>query len=300
MKYIIGVDAGGTKTEAVAYNLQGDELFRANTGYGSMVLDKSIALNNLVKSVEMCIEKLDGEKPLAVYFGIAGVEAGNNKALVKEATLKKVNTFVKVLNDAEIALEALLQGDDGILTIGGTGSISLGRCKGNRAMAGGWGHLLGEAGGGYYIAIEAFKNMILEEDSNFEKSMLTKRLLKELNIQEVQKIKGFIYSSTKSEIAALAPVVVEMANNGEEKAVEILKRTGQELAIITEKVYKKLNFEGSVKIALKGSIAIKIKTVRQEFENYLKESIGNIIIIDEDVSSAKGAYYLAMKDLDVH
>ena len=45
MDYIIGVDGGGTKTEAVAYDLSGEVLARALTGFGNLVNGKEEALN---------------------------------------------------------------------------------------------------------------------------------------------------------------------------------------------------------------------------------------------------------------
>lgn len=300
MNYIIGVDAGGTKTEAIAYSLKGDELTRADTGYGNMVLNKAAALNNIVKAIEICMNNLESKKPMAIYLGIAGVEAGDNKTLVEKAIKEKIDTNIMVLNDAEIALEALLEGEDGILTIGGTGSISLGRYKGKRASAGGWGHLLGDGGSGYFVSIEAFKNMIMEEECNIIKSKMSKKILEELSLNNVQEIKGFIYSSTKAEIASFTPLIVQMANNGERNAIEILKRAGIELAVNTERLYNRLNFKGTVKVALKGSVVTKIEIVREEFEKYLRNVIDDLIILDEDISSAKGAYYLAIKDLNTN
>jgi len=37
MNYIIGVDAGGTKTEAIAYSLEDQELGIGLSGYGNLL-----------------------------------------------------------------------------------------------------------------------------------------------------------------------------------------------------------------------------------------------------------------------
>lgn len=55
----------------------------------------------------------------------------------------KFSTIVKAVNDADIALASILKGEDGILTISGTGSISYGIYNNNVARSGGWGHILG-------------------------------------------------------------------------------------------------------------------------------------------------------------
>ena len=57
MKYVIGVDGGGTKTETIAYNLKGEELTKSITGFGNLVSGKDEALKNIVSSIDNCIKR---------------------------------------------------------------------------------------------------------------------------------------------------------------------------------------------------------------------------------------------------
>ncbi|MBZ9687077.1 hypothetical protein G9F72_012155 [Clostridium estertheticum] len=54
MQYILGVDGGGTKTEAIAYDLYGVEIARGYAGLGNIIIDKDIALNNIELSILEC------------------------------------------------------------------------------------------------------------------------------------------------------------------------------------------------------------------------------------------------------
>lgn len=47
MNYVIGVDGGGTKTEAVAYSLEGQVLDTTLTGFGNLVNGREEALKIL-------------------------------------------------------------------------------------------------------------------------------------------------------------------------------------------------------------------------------------------------------------
>lgn len=299
MEYIIGVDGGGTKTEAIAYNLDGEELGRAYTGFGNLLLGFEKANENINVSIKNCmnsVEKAYGEANcVLIYLGLAGIEALDIKSKLQISLEDKFCISVKVTNDAEIALAALLKGEDGILTISGTGSISYGLCNGTLDRTGGWGHLLGDEGSGYYIAIEGFKNMIVEEDSNLPYSSLTEAFMKKLHIDKVNDIKGFIYSSSKGDIAAFAPIVVDEAALGDEIAKEILVKAGRSLALITYNLYKKLGFKGEVSIGIKGSILTEVKLVKEAFQQALIKDIGIFKIVQDDVSPAKGAFYLAKK-----
>ena len=82
MDYIIGVDGGGTKTEAVAYDLSGEVLAKALTGFGNLVNGKEEALNNITTSIEELITKLGQNGLKGIYLRIAGSEVGENAKLI--------------------------------------------------------------------------------------------------------------------------------------------------------------------------------------------------------------------------
>ncbi len=78
-------------------------------------------------------------------------------------------------------------------------------------MAGGWGHILGDEGSGYWIAMQAFIKMTQEEDEGLNYSHLTKLILTKLGYHSVLELKKFIYSATKAEIASFVPLIVQHA-----------------------------------------------------------------------------------------
>jgi N-acetylglucosamine kinase-like BadF-type ATPase len=227
--------------------------------------------------------------------GIAGIEVGGNRENVKTLLEKKFKCKVEVYHDSELAHDDVLKGEDGIIVIAGTGAVSYGLNKGKSATTGGWGHTLGDEGSGYHIALEAFKRMTLEEDSGWVRSELTRAIMRKLNLHQVNDIKEFIYSSNKGEIAAYAPVVVKLAEASDTNAIDILKQAGKELAIMTERLYKKLEINDAINIGVKGGILIKVDIVREEFRSYLEKDLGSVNIVVEDISSTKGACYLHRK-----
>ncbi|WMJ82184.1 BadF/BadG/BcrA/BcrD ATPase family protein [Clostridium sp. MB40-C1] len=295
MEYVICTDGGGTKTETIAYNRQGEELFKSLKGYANLTLNQKVAVSNIIESIEECTLNLKEHKLVGIYMGIAGIEVGENRKIVKDAVQKRLNIIPEIYNDAQIALYALLKGEEGILTIAGTGSISIGTYKGLNVISGGWGHLLGDEGSGYYIVIEALKKMIYDYEEGLSNSKLTEAILENLDIESINSIKQFIYSATKNEIAAIAPLISKMAEQGEKNAVEILQNAGVDIAKITERVWTKLGEPHDIKVALKGSIITKVRIVRETFDFYIKNRIKGVTIKYEDVSSAKGGYYLSLK-----
>lgn len=296
MNYIIGVDGGGTKTEAVAYDLEGNVLGKSLTGFANLINGKEEALKNIVSAIKELTDKYELSKLDGLYLGIAGAETGDNLEVIKATITKEIGVTPVVVNDGELALRAMLKGEDGILTIAGTGSIAFGINKDKSERCGGWGHILGDEGSGYKLSIEAIKNMIYEKDNSLEKSKLTIKLMEKINIKEIDDVIGFVYSSSKDKIAIGGPVVSMLAEEGDKLAIEILENEAKALAKTTENVYKKLGFE-KCSIGLVGGVVRKSRIFRATFEKALRENINVISFIDEDVSPAKGAYYMHKKTI---
>lgn len=297
MEFIIGVDAGGTKTEAVAYNQRGERISEGFAGFGNVVVNEEKAIANIMEAIQICTGSLNMEDCLYLYMGVAGFESTANAEGIIHTFKQALGKPVCIVQDSIIAHAALLKGQDGILTIAGTGSVSIGINGNHQAQTGGWGHLLGDEGSGYWIVMRAFKQMIKEEDGGLAFSSLTKALLEKMQITSVQDIKTFVYGSTKADVAQLVPVIVSEAQQGDVAAIQILKDAGSKLADLTWNVYKKCQFEHSVKVALKGSILVKIQLVQEEFCEILQNKLDLIHFITEDVSSTLGCYHLAIREL---
>jgi len=291
MKYVIGVDGGGTKTEAIAYDSDGKAMITSVKGFANLLNNKEIALDNIVSAIREIIDRFGTNDLSGVYLGIAGSEVGENAKIISDKIKNELKIHSIVMNDSEIALKAMLKGNDGILTIAGTGSIVFGINNNITSKCGGWGNLLGDEGSGYSIAIDSIKRMIFEEEHSIPQSELTKKIMVKLGIKSVDEITNFVYSSTKDEIASLTPIVARLGEVGDKIAYEILINEGVELAKTVENVYKRLKFE-SCSIALVGGVIREAKVVRKAFEDYLRENIVIENIVDEDISPTIGAYYI--------
>ncbi|MBT2665126.1 ATPase [Bacillus sp. ISL-4] len=297
MNYIIGVDGGGTKTEAVAYDLEGNKISEGKAGYGNLLINEKQAIANIIQAIEQCITPIDKGSCRYICLGLAGYGGVENPQGIKRALSRAFNAPITIVNDGIIAHAALLKGNDGILTISGTGSVSIGIHKGIEKSAGGWGHILGDEGSGYWIAMQAFIKMTKEEDEGYEYSHLTETILKKLGLHSVMELKKFIYSATKSEIAAFVPLIVQHAEKGDGFSQNVLNQAGYHLSKQTLEVIKKLKLSENVTIAIKGSILTNIPLVQSSFINHIKLEKPNVKFVLDEVSATLGCYYIAMKQL---
>lgn len=183
-------------------------------------------------------------------------------------------------NDLETALTAGTRRSPdrhSVLVLSGTGSccFGIGR-KGTTAKSGGWGHVLGDRGSGYAIAISAWREVLTLWDRENRWTPLGKRLLHELGLNSVEGLSGWIQNSDKAQIAALAPSVFAVALKGDRIAKNILDFAGDELAKDAVACAKKLLArDGSrpVEFLFAGSVLIHQASFRAKVQAMIASSI---------------------------
>lgn len=296
MDYIIGVDGGGTKTEAVAYDLEDCKIAVGLSGPGNPAVSFIEAETNIKEAISKCIlgvetKEIDGVCR-CIFLGAAGIEVGQNKKILETLIGDEFHCKVIGLHDSELTHAALLKGKDGIITIAGTGSVSFGRYKGKTDKTGGWGHVLGDEGSGYWIALQALKNITLEQDSGVVASALSGRIMTHLGVSNADEMKDFVHNAGKNEIADVATVVAELAVEGDLFASEVLNRAGVELSAMTVRLYKKLGISGSATIGISGGILRNIGIVQEQFQLCLENELESVNIKTDCISPTKGACYL--------
>ncbi|PGO29014.1 ATPase [Bacillus cereus] len=295
MKYMIGIDGGGTKTEAIAFDKDGKELVRVTSGFGNILIDFEEALVHILEVIDQCQKALINSNCVCICLGLAGVSGANTNELTLRLK-KKYGTQIEVFNDAMIAHAAALNGKDGILTIGGTGAICIGKKGEAYEYSGGWGHILGDEGSGYWIALQGLKRMATQFDQGVTLRPLSLRIQDQFQLLTSSHIKRLVYSSSKDKVAAIAPFIIEEARNGNNDAHEIILQAATELTRITVNIYNKMQFDLSTSIAVSGSILRCVPEIYGEFKKCCEKSIGEVTFVSQSETAVKGTYYL-MKNI---
>lgn len=274
--YYICLDAGGTKTYAAIMDHDRNILFSVKKGPGNMAVNTEKATENITDAITACMKSGHGDSCGFIVLGIAGIEKGNSKWQFKQYLEQKFKLPALVLNDAELAFYSVLGDQNGILAIAGTGSIFLGKNNSSVQVIGGWGHLLGDEGSAYNIGIQALKVIVKEIDQGSVQTEFAKSLANEYDIFEPSRLKEFVYSSSKADIAHISLLVYRLAKTGNKHALHLLENAGCELAKQAFQLVKKLEFKSSIKIGLKGSLLEKNEIVREYFKMKLKEYSADI------------------------
>jgi N-acetylglucosamine kinase-like BadF-type ATPase len=152
----------------------------------------------------------------------------------KDALLRRVVDAEQwlVTHDGLIALSGALAGEDGIVTIAGTGSFVFGR-KGTRTMrAGGWGYLYGDEGSAFWVGKEALRAALRWEEGWAAATRLHSMLMDATGVRNANDVLHLFYRAEwpRSRVAPLAAEVDRVAQSGDEVAVGILRDAGVQLA----------------------------------------------------------------------
>ncbi|MGX6980217.1 N-acetylglucosamine kinase [Vagococcus elongatus] len=292
MKYVIGVDCGGTKTEASAYTITDGELLETTTtGFGNLVVDYSKAVANIRQAVDILLQTLGAGDCQMIVMGIAGIDSGGFKQkMAEEFSYLPVNPVF--LNDAQLALYAILKGQDGVVVTAGTGSIMLGLVDNHWYRAGGWGHILGDEGSGFDIAKKAIQHVLHEYDSGEETSAFSKEILTFFDADDVFSLAKKVYQVDKGEIASAAQQIGTLATDYSQAQI-ILETAGETLAKKTLQLINKAPLAGKpISIGLNGSVIQKNERVLEAFTRYLDNCQLPYDLHKKEASSAKGAYYI--------
>jgi len=295
-KYIIGIDGGGTKTIGMVFDPSGQEIKRITAGYASFSVDEKNTLEHLFQALAELTSGIDASDIEIIQIGIAGYTNYENKQKFLDELHQRCQAPVSVVTDAELALYSVKKYSDlnVIMVLGGTGSVVMSEFGGKISFVGGFGHLLGDEGSGYHLAISALKEIIDQYESQREITKLSKAILMRIGASDYSKIKNFVYNNSKNKIAELAPLIAEAANNHDPDAIRLLVQEGKLLGIQAIKAYRVFHSETEVLLGFKGGFLLKAPHVKETLIEVMKEAGMNFKIDPQQLEPVYGAYYLAM------
>jgi glucosamine kinase len=243
--HVLGIDAGGTKTVCLLANEDGTILSAARGPGANLQVAGELEVEKVLHHVmDTALDGRQDARPKAVCLGIAGVDREDDSRIVS-AIMRRITpgSRVLVVNDALVALEAGAPGAPGIVIICGTGSIAYGRsAEGVAARAGGWGHIIGDEGSGYWIGRQAVQAVMRDADGRGPATSLTKQVLAHFEVPAASGLVHIVYGpqTTNRSIAMLGPAVQMASESGDAVASAILDRAASELSLAARSVADRL------------------------------------------------------------
>ncbi|MCM1991050.1 N-acetylglucosamine kinase [Oceanirhabdus seepicola] len=269
MRYIIGVDGGGTSTRVALANTDGEILAIGKSGASSIdTVSREETGEHIAEGLKKCLEKYfkqyggNIEDIECFFVSLGGIDSKADKEyvvnIVQEYTEKIINIKnIVAENDTRAALAGGLAEKSGVIFIVGTGAVCFGINEELQSWkSGGWGYKIDDFGSGFYLGREALTMMVKCMDGREEDEEFQLAIKKLIGINSLSEVSERLYKRkfNRTDIAGIAPEVLKLAEKKNRIALEILDKGAEELSLMIKSVCKKLNIKGMKYTALGGVI----------------------------------------------
>jgi len=246
---VVGVDGGGTKTEAVIMDANQRVIGEGRSGPSNPLrvgLAASAAAVREAIDIACAMAKLRRGDLVAAEIGLAGARRHELRERMREMLTALGIGEIEVVTDADIALYGATDGAPGLVVIAGTGSICCGiNSRGKSFCAGGWGPISGDEGAGAWLARRALRAIAYASDGRGPTTMLTDLACAYFHVTTADDLTTAIYAPTitNERLAGFGKDVVEAAKRKDSIALEIVTEGGRELGLAAVAVIRQLQLE---------------------------------------------------------
>src|SRR5438067_77394 len=281
---ILGVEGGGTTT-AWALVIDGKILELGRLPPSNFRLTPSDQLTKILRVLPREVDRV------GIFLAGCGTEEDRTRLI---GLARKVWPKAQIIggSDRDAGMAACLRERDGIVVNAGTGSSVTGRRGGDIEKAGGWGHILGDSGGAYFVSVRALRLILREYDLHRGEGRFAAHILGTLALNNLDELVRWAQTADKTEIAALAPVVFDAADDGDNAAQEIISAGATVLAHFAAAVASRLELKAP-EVRLMGGLFEYRKSYVEAFRGVLEPKIPNARIALIDSAPEIGAAWLA-------
>lgn len=299
--FFLGFDGGGTKTDCILADAEGNTVARATAGpsnplragYTRAWFSLSDAANLVLSRA-----KITSGHIRAICAGLGGA---GRPAVVRRVTQffepGYPNAAVRVISDLEIALEAAFGSGEGIILLAGTGSAAFGRNENGRiARAGGRGPWISDEGSAFHIGRRAVAAVVRFDEHRGSATSLSLRILKWHEARDWNALLEHIAKNADDVFPKTFPLVAELADAGDEVSRDILRDAAASLASLAVAVANDLRWrDRPVQIAKSGGLYGRSKFFDAAIEDEIGKLLPNAKLIVPQSSPVEAAVAVAIR-----
>jgi N-acetylglucosamine kinase-like BadF-type ATPase len=300
MRYVLGLDGGGTKTDCVLMDesrrvvtsSRGGPSNPMRVGFGGALAAVCEAARTAVGSA-----KISNEAVVSLCAGLAGTgypESGRKMRMLLEEEFP--GKLIRVCTDMDLTLQAIGDGA-AIVLIAGTGSAAVGRdARGNSARVGGHGYLLGDEGSAYHVGQRAVLAALRHFERTGKDTPIGERILSEIGAPTWADLQSRVYAAPDDVFPRLFRVVVQCAEAGDATAQALLDDCAAALAELVEDLAARLQLQsGKFQLASTGGMRGVSAYFDARIELYLRKAAPLAQFSALRLSPAEAAAHLALQ-----
>ena len=274
--YYLGIDGGGTRTTAVVTDENDNIIIKKS---GGTINFYSVGIENARKNLALLMNEIKDETGIEAFSGaFIGCSALDCEADENTTSLLCKDIInsdkIKMHSDVYIALKSVRNAVCPCVAICGTGSIATGEDEnGNTYVTGGWGHIIGDEGSAYSIAVTALKECCIMADKG-ENSLLLDSANKFFGVSDLRLAIDIIYSEnmTKDKLARFASAL----DMNDAKTAEIITNEAERFALTVETLLEKV--KNCDVLGLYGGLFQHNSLFREKLTEIIKSKYNSITI----------------------
>lgn len=276
-KLMIGVDGGGTKTEFVMFDENGNILDRTVlSGCNPNVVGVDGAVSVLKSGINELLSKNPGVA--GIYIGAAGFLLSNKVSEIKNKLMEAYpNVKLRCKSDMLNVVASCTNSDKCIGAVCGTGFVTYAKIKGELIRYGGWGYLLSQKGSGFDIGRDAIYSALDDEEGTGKNTLITQMIKDKISFP-LENLVSAVYKNGQAYIASFAPVVFDAYEAGDKLAENILKENAYAVSDILNFISDK--YQITKNVVLSGSLIssndIYIGLIKEKLNSGIEVIVPNL------------------------
>ena len=221
---VLAIDGGGTRCR-IAYS-DGKAITSVETGSANVSTDFDGSVREILSGIDALSAKLEAQlNDQPTFVGLAGVTGPQIADRLRAALpFRKI----RIEDDRPAALRGALGDRNGVVAHCGTGSFFGSRINGQTRLFGGWGPALGDEASAQWIGRLALSATLQAVDGRAPMSAMAETFIERFG--GVPGLVQFAGAANPKDFGALAPLVTEMAHDGDRLAIQVLQAGADEIA----------------------------------------------------------------------
>lgn len=235
---------------------------------------------------------------LALTGSEAVAEATVRELLPKAHTLVLESDALAALATGTLGSGGIRSGGIGLIAGTGTVAVAQGR-RGGPIRRGGWGWLLGDEGGGFWIGLEGLRAAARHVDGTGPRTILAQRLPASLRQIDIQGVAELLTGQRldRAQVAALTEVVFSIADDGDAVAGAILHEAARRLSSLVLATIEAAPFlEPDERVVVASGGVLQAHRIVTDLAQSLAEGAPDYGFVVPDVPPVIGAWYLGLRE----
>lgn len=303
-RYVLGIDGGATKTLAAVLDL-GERVL--HLGHAGPSNEDAVGARLAVKAIlDATDQALAGASIAHVQLAAAVVAvAGTDTASIDRHLHDTRSDHWIVVNDVVSAWATATGAKPGVGVISGTGSNVFGvggphgpeGWVGRTWRAGGWGHLLGDEGSGYWLGAQSIVAALHDRDGSGPPTALSDAAIEFFRTPSIEALAASVYTTplTKGEVAAFAVETSRLAHSGDAVARDLFARAAALLGEQIRAVIANTGLSGEFPIGLIGSAFRAGEVFVDPLTSAIHEAAPHARVFPVEMVPVGGSLLLAMR-----